>query len=450
MKLIGRSNRITRLLFFGIVTLVLSQSVSPSTSRTITTEYLFDDSYLTPVVNSRDTILYVGGSGPGNYSNIQDAVDNASDGDTIFIYQGIYDEHVVINKMINLIGENREYTIIDGGNSGNVIKISSNNVSITNITTQHGGIGVYIIYSSGHIIRNNIIKNNWEGIGLLQSSGSIISTNTISNNFFEGINPVQSSLLTISGNTISGNLQGVFLSGSTDNNLYGNTIIGNVRGIEIRTSSNNNAIYHNNFINNQEDNAFDECSNTWDNGYPSGGNYWDDYTGVDSDGDGIGDTSYPIPGGTNEDRYPLMDPWTGELPDLDCYGNLDWTDVEAGSTVTGSFIVENVGAPESELDWEIESYPDWGTWAFTPDSGEDLTPEDGAVNVTVFVDAPDEPETEYFGEVRIVNTEDPSDYCIIDVSLETPVSQISSSPIFQRLFERHPNVYLVFQKILGL
>ncbi len=76
-------------------------------------------------------------------------------------------------------------------------------------------------------------------------------------------------------------------------------------GIYIRSSSNNNIIYHNNFINNFQ-NAYDECDNIWDDGYPSGGNYWSDYAGVDSNGDGIGDSSYNIPGGSNQDEYPLM------------------------------------------------------------------------------------------------------------------------------------------------
>jgi len=112
-----------------------------------------------------------------------------------------------------------------------------------------------------------------------------------------------------------------------------------------------------------------------------------------------------------------------EIPDLDCDGTLGWEDVDPGATVTGSFTVENVGDPGSLLDWEIQSYPDWGTWTFTPESGADLTPEDGAITVDVEVVAPDEPETEFEGEVKIVNSDDPADFCIVEVALATPVNQ---------------------------
>ena len=111
------------------------------------------------------------------------------------------------------------------------------------------------------------------------------------------------------------------------------------------------------------------------------------------------------------------------VPDLDCYGDLSWVDVTAGEAVTGTITVENMGEPLSMLDWGIESYPTWGTWTFVPSSGTGLTPVMGALTITVEVVAPNEEDKEFTGEVKIVNSEDPSDYCIIPVSLVTPVSQ---------------------------
>ena len=60
------------------------------------------------------TTLYVGGSGSGNYTTIQAAIDNASSGDTVYVYPGQYDENLIVNKTINLIGANMNSTIING------------------------------------------------------------------------------------------------------------------------------------------------------------------------------------------------------------------------------------------------------------------------------------------------------------------------------------------------
>jgi parallel beta-helix repeat protein len=254
--------------------------------------------------------LYVGGTGPNNYSKIQDAVDNASNGDTIFVYKGTYNEHVLITKNMNLIGESQEQTIIDGSGTGNVIKIQADGVTITQFSLQHGGIGVYIVYSSNISIQQSTILNNWEGVGLLSSSYCFISGNIIAHNGFEGINPVQTTFTTISGNSIIDHLQGIYLVESTDNTIFGNVLSSNSRGIEIQESSDNNHLFHNNFYASEEDNAYDTCSNSWDDEYPSGGNHWDDYNGGDANHDGIGDTPYNIPGGgNNKDHYPLMSAW---------------------------------------------------------------------------------------------------------------------------------------------
>jgi len=128
-------------------------------------------------------------------------------------------------------------------------------------------------------------------------------------------------------------------------------------------------------------------------------------------------------------------------PDLDCNGALSWVDIKPGDVVTGSFTVENIGDPASELDWEIESHPEWGTWTFTPLNGDDLTPEDGAITVEVSVVAPDKKNKEFDGGIKIVNREASGDQCYIQVSLATPRIKDTGQSLFQfleRLIQRFP------------
>ena len=137
-----------------------------------------------------------------------------------------------------------------------------------------------------------------------------------------------------------------------------------------------------------------------------------------------------------------------EIPDLDCDGSLSWEDVEPSATVTGEFTVENIGDDGSLLDWEVESYPDWGSnWTFDPDGGTDL-PKGASVTVDVEVVAPEDPETEFTGEIVLVNSEDSDDTCVIEVALVTPVSQQSLiSLFFEKLAERFPFLALVLEVI---
>lgn len=138
-------------------------------------------------------------------------------------------------------------------------------------------------------------------------------------------------------------------------------------------------------------------------------------------------------------------------PDLDCDGSLSWTKVPAGSTQTGTFVVKNIGETSSLLDWEIESQPEWGIWTFTPEEGYDLTPEYGPYTVQVSVVAPDKPNTEFTGEVKIVNKDNSSDFCTIDVSLATPKNRaFNINLLFLRFLEQHPHLFPILRHVLGL
>jgi len=136
-------------------------------------------------------------------------------------------------------------------------------------------------------------------------------------------------------------------------------------------------------------------------------------------------------------------------PDLDCDGSLSWTDVTPGSTVEGSFMVSNIGGNGSELNWEITNWPDWGDWTFNPPNGSNLTPEDDPVIVEVEVVAPDDPNKEFPGEIKILNSDNQSDYCIIPVYLKTPKSKCLFISFFIVLLERFPNAFPILRQLLG-
>jgi parallel beta-helix repeat protein len=180
-----------------------------------------------------------------------------------------------------------------------------NTISGNNITA-NTGYGIVHGYSSGNTISgNNITANESSGIGLDYSSNNSISGNNITANTGGGI-ALQHSTQgnSVSGNNVANNAGGISLYNSSGNSVSGNNITeNNGYGIWLGSSS-NNSIFHNNFFNNAQQ-VISSSLNVWDDGYPSGGNYWSDYNGTDSNQDGIGDTAYVIDA-NNIDNYPLM------------------------------------------------------------------------------------------------------------------------------------------------
>ena len=290
-------------------------------------------------------IRYVGGSGPGNYTRIQDAIDNSNVGDTVLVYSGLYIENVVVDKSIYLFGEDKNTTIINGNGSGVVVNILADYIKISGFTITNGGplaqdfdAGIKIGSNYNTITDCNISSNKYYGLYLYKepsATNNTIKANTFFNNSY-GIFGYYAKTNKICLNTFTGNKDyGLFLIGLSDGNLVSdnkfvennyamrikgsklnivikNLFMKNEYGIYFCCGANNNIVYHNIFIKNTNWHANDVASNIWDNG--SVGNYWDDYAGVDADSDGVGDTPYYISGGDSKDNYPLMEPLIDNIP----------------------------------------------------------------------------------------------------------------------------------------
>ena len=152
------------------------------------------------------------GSGLGNDTvSIQDAIDNfASDGDTVFVWNGTYYENVVVNKTITLQGMDRDNTIIDGMGSGSAIHVEAvGGANITGFLITNASTGININPSINNInISNNNISSNMQGIQLQLTDNITIKNNLIFNNNFEGIKVWQSIDNNITDNNVSFNNQG--------------------------------------------------------------------------------------------------------------------------------------------------------------------------------------------------------------------------------------------------
>jgi len=257
-----------KLLVVGMIILLVGMSV-PSTGINV------DKS--TTSFNGKT--LYVGGDGPGNYSKIQDAINDSSDGDTVFVYSGIYYENLILNKSINLIGEETNITIIDGENNGHVVEVFADEVVLQNFSIRNSGGYKYdsgilldanyndikecIFYRTKTGIILNGFENNTIDSCIFYSNGEGISldyciNNKITNCYFThnaiGVTINHSKSILITECYADTNGIGIFCNSSknivftkcaiyNNNNNQGGILIYNCQNISISNSN----IYHNGF-----------------------------------------------------------------------------------------------------------------------------------------------------------------------------------------------------------
>ncbi|OYT29666.1 hypothetical protein B6U98_01695 [Thermoplasmatales archaeon ex4572_165] len=263
---------------------------------------------------SQIKIFYVDINGFENYTSIQDAINDASDNSTIHVSNGTYQEQIIIDKKIHLIGSDPKKTIIDADFTDDAIIIKADHTIIEKFTITHSGKIGYPYYNSAlyitsndTTIKNNIITNNTNGIYTYRSSNNIFENNSILSTTDYGLYIEVSSNNSIKNNKFSLNNYCLKIKNSINCTIIQNQFFNSIHGMYFCCGSKHNMVYHNTFVNNSKWHCDDQVGdNYWCNEIIKRGNYWDDYTGIDQNGDGIGDSFYNISKIGKPDYYPLI------------------------------------------------------------------------------------------------------------------------------------------------
>ena len=327
---------------------VVSGSGTPSDPYVIS-GWGIDSSQLVGITVANTTVSFVIGDVSVNsglqgfndgidLSNVTNAlVENAIGTDNFFglLLSGC--SHVV--AMGNYISSNTD---------GIVVRESSDIVLRDNTLVQNLGDAIAVNSSFKVVVVNNHASSNNGGIGANHSTYVLFSSNSVESSLSTGLYSELSTQIVFSNNTLNSNYEALGIDSSSSVMVIGNDISGSQAGsIPISDTLNSTVIgntfshnygwdififystgirvYHNNFFQTFATSVvYDNYEiNSWDNGYPFGGNFWFDYSGTDQcsglsqnicpNSDGLGDTPYPVAVGGGADHYPLMKPFTEPL-----------------------------------------------------------------------------------------------------------------------------------------
>lgn len=179
---------------------------------------------------------------PDDYGSIQEAIDSAEDGDTVFVKSGVYNESLTIDKSVFLVGENSGNTIIEGSHGAPVIVVRYDNVSISSFTLRNGvgastiyyraATAVHLLHSNGCNVSGNVIVNSGIGVWIYDASGNSVTGNGISQCNY-GIIVESSDTNTVTANSVTNNIGGIRLISSSNNKLRYNVMTDNSRGFSV-------------------------------------------------------------------------------------------------------------------------------------------------------------------------------------------------------------------------
>jgi len=201
--------------------------------------------------------ITVDDDGEGNHTKIQDAINAAEEGDTIRVWEGSYEENVVVGKTVSLVGNGSGVTTVDGGGSGTVVIIEADWVNMSGFLVTRGGdewgeAGIYVNSDYGWIYENYCSNNGENGIRVQYSNYNTLENNTCSNNGDDGIDIVSNHNIIENNSCFDNDEYGIFLGSSENNTIRNNTCSNNQYGISIMFDSEYNTLIDNVCSNNRK------------------------------------------------------------------------------------------------------------------------------------------------------------------------------------------------------